>query len=245
MSGRLWMLVSIHQEKHRGRSPGASCRASVSGLRQVHNGSPKVRSDEPMFKPGWFAGDPDIEDQGGDSGDNKEDKCWCGPALDIDGGSLNFNPSDERIHAYPPYLNVRGPARSRILIKGSTCQCVMQLHAQGLQASRIAARIADKMYAEVYTPAEVCAVIRSCTMLGLTGQSPLANESWENESIEGWWFKEESYCEALRRQIPVDKAICGYDCDDGWWKNRQHERNRDWVRFGDRSIGSESQRRRL
>ncbi|EXJ93362.1 hypothetical protein A1O1_01754 [Capronia coronata CBS 617.96] len=237
MPSRLWTFLSIHQEMIRGRSARPQCGANRKPQREEKQ---KDGPREQVFKPEWFAGNPDIEDEE-DNGDKTRNTCLCEGETDVRTTGINLYQPVEGRRAYPSYLRIYGPGR--MLVKGSTCRYIMELHEQGLQPSRIASKILDMSYAEVYTAAEIRAVIHSCTTLDLNGHSPLATESWEQEPIEGWWFKEESYCEALRRQLPVDKDVCGYDCDEGWWKDRQHEDNRDWVRFGERSIGSHSQRR--
>lgn len=230
----------MYQEKYRGRSPGLKCRVCRSpSVEHVQVNCP----DELVSKPEWFAGNPDIDDkEDNDSHNDKQDKHLCGRGVEVQAKNIDPDHSHAGLQTYPPYLKVNGPGR--MLVKGSTCQFIMQLHEQGLEPSNIAGRIANTV-GGVYKSAEIDDIIRFCAMSDLTGQTPLAAESWENEPIEGWWYNEESYCEALRRQVPVGQDICGYDCDDGWWKDRQHEGNRDWVRFGDKSIGSESQRRRL
>jgi len=41
----------------------------------------------------------------------------------------------------------------------------------------------------------------------------------------------------LRRREPVGPEIAGYDCDQGWWKNKQEAANRDWDIWADMEIG--------
>lgn len=147
-----------------------------------------------------------------------------------------------KVQAYPSYLKV--PTRQILLVKGSTCQLVMKLVEEGVSFVNISRKLARKTRTEYYSADEIEQVVQTCKALLLNGSSPLATVGWENEPIEGWWFMEDGYCEALRRQMPVSEEICGYACNDGWWKDRQKAECRDWARFGERSIGPESRRRR-
>ncbi|KAL6251568.1 hypothetical protein RBB50_001777 [Rhinocladiella similis] len=147
-----------------------------------------------------------------------------------------------KIQAYPSYLKI--PNRQQLLVKGSTCQLIMKLVDEGVSSAEISRKIARKTKTEYYSAGEIEQLVQTCNELLLNGSSPLATADWENEPIEGWWFMEEGHCEALRRQMPVSEEVCGYDCNNGWWKHRQKQEFRDWDRFGDRSIGPESKRRR-
>lgn len=149
---------------------------------------------------------------------------------------------DIGLKAYPPYLRTSSPPW--LLVKGSTCKLIMQLHESALRARKLARSLARQAKTETYSPAEIDLIIQTCTSLGLTGSSPLATEDWENEPIEGWWFKEDCHCEALRRQVPVSEDVAGYDCNNGWWRDKQNEEYRDWERWAESSIGPESRRRR-
>lgn len=149
---------------------------------------------------------------------------------------------DMRPNAYPPYLRTSFPPW--LLVKGSTCKLIMQLHESALRGRKLARSLARKAKTENYSPAEIDLIIQTCMSLGLSGSSPLATEDWENEPIEGWWFKEDSYCEALRRQIPVSEEVAGYECNDGWWRDKQNKGFRDWDRWAESSIGPESRRKR-
>ncbi|KAL2423698.1 hypothetical protein ABEF95_005771 [Exophiala dermatitidis] len=225
-------LLSIQQEqRYRGRLRAQNIEHPVEHQDKQNS------SSEYGFEAEWFSGDPDIEERAGnvkeDSGHNTMDMSADRAPMNIQATGHDRKAPVERLCAFPPYLAVK-----RMLVKGSTCRAIMQLHDRGLRASTIAREIKATAFIEKYTPEEVRAIIHCCSDLGLAGQTPLATESWENESIEGWWFEEESYCEALRRQEPVDEDICGYDCNDGWWKDRQDEENRDWDRFGYPSIGA-------
>ncbi|KIW13586.1 hypothetical protein PV08_08775 [Exophiala spinifera] len=148
---------------------------------------------------------------------------------------------DSKVQAYPSYLRIHN--EQELLVKGSTCQLVMTLVEEGASSAEISRKIGRKTRTEYYSAREIAQLVQTCEALQLNGSSPLATADWENEPIEGWWFMEEAYCKALRRQKPVSEEICGYACNEGWWKDRQKQEHRDWVRFGDRSIGPEKKRR--
>ena len=190
------------------------------------------------LKPQWFSKNAIVEVEEDKGLIFRTDKEAMAHDLDTRGQKEDIR----KLQAYPPYLELTKP--SGLMIKGSTCKLVMQLHEEDLSASKISRKVARKTKTDYHSANEVGELIQTCTSLGLDGSSPLATEYWENEPIEGWWLKEESYCEDLRRQLPVSEDICGYDCNNGWWKNKQKQEYRDWDRFGDRSIGPESQRRR-
>ncbi|KAJ9504359.1 hypothetical protein H2202_000415 [Exophiala xenobiotica] len=191
------------------------------------------------LKPQWSSKNAIVEVEEEEGLIFRTDKEATGHDLDT-GGQRQAN---RKLKAYPSYLELTKPAG--VMIKGSTCKLVMQMHEEeDLSASRISRKVARKTKTDYYSAAEIEEMIQTCASLGLDGCSPLATEYWENEPIEGWWLKEESYCEDLRRQLPVSEEICGYDCNDGWWRDKQKQEDRDWYRFGDRSIGPESQRRR-
>ncbi|KAK5462670.1 hypothetical protein LTS15_002382 [Exophiala xenobiotica] len=190
------------------------------------------------LKQQWFSKDAIVEVEEEEDLIFRTDKKATGYDLDT-GGQRQAN---RKLQAYPPYLEPTKP--SGVMIKGSTCKLVMQMHEEeDLSASKMSRKVARKTKTDYYSAAEIAEMIQTCASLGLDGCSPLATEYWENEPIEGWWLKEESYCEDLRRQLPVSEDICGYDCNNGWWRDKQKQEYRDWDRFGDRSIGPESQRR--
>ncbi|KIW68059.1 hypothetical protein PV04_04029 [Phialophora macrospora] len=146
-----------------------------------------------------------------------------------------------KVDSYLPYLRISG--REPILVKGSTSKLVMQLLEHHIPIPKIAQKLVKQTGTERYTAVEVQSIINTCSLLGLESDSPSATESWENESIEGWWLKEDSYCENLRREQPVNEDECGYDCDNGWWRGRQSAKHRDWDRWACCSIGPEDWRR--
>ncbi|KAI1615363.1 hypothetical protein EDD36DRAFT_462879 [Exophiala viscosa] len=158
---------------------------------------------------------------------------------------------DIKMDAYPPYLVTSSPPG--LLVKGSTCKLIMQLHEATVRTKKIpkhhethaadlAKSLSRKAKTERYTPAEINLIIQTCKALRLDGLSPLATEAWENEPIEGWWYKEDSYCGSLSRQTPVSEEVAGYDCNDGWWRDKQNEKYRDWERWGESSIGPKHRR---
>lgn len=223
----------------RGRSLGPKCRSSTTmPTAQTRSTQEDIAGSETRLKDEWFAGALDSEELDNTSNNT----CTCGKSIVKEVGLPSDSPNI-KLSAYPPSVIVSGI--DAMLVKGSTCQSVMQLHEQKIPATSIARKVTQNPSIDCYSPLEVEALIKTCTSLGLNGSSSMATKSWENELIEGWWFKEESCCEGLRRQAPVSKEICGYDCDDGWWKKRQHEHHRDWDRWGDRSIGDPSQRSKI
>jgi hypothetical protein len=167
--------------------------------------------------------------------------CSCGYKFEIGGVDPGRTPVSMKVGSYPPYLRI--PGREPILVKGSTSRLIMQLLEHDIPIPKIAAKLAKQAPTERYTSIEVRSIIHTCSVLGLEGDSPSATESWENEAIEGWWLKEDSYCENLRREQPVNEKECGYDCDNGWWKARQNAKHRDWERWACCSIGPEHWRR--
>ncbi|EXJ61024.1 hypothetical protein A1O7_05177 [Cladophialophora yegresii CBS 114405] len=177
---------------------------------------------------------------GGKNEGNDVGVCCCGYKIENEGDTRQASISI-RIDSYPPYLGTF--AREPILVKGSTSRRIMQLLELDVPIPKIAQKLAKRNSAERYTTIEVQSVIHTCSLLGLKGDSPYATESWENESIEGWWLKEDSYCESLLREQPITEKDCGYDCDDGWWKGRQCAGHRDWNRWACCSIGPEERRR--
>ncbi|EXJ69654.1 uncharacterized protein A1O5_06725 [Cladophialophora psammophila CBS 110553] len=227
-------LFLTREEILRGRTQIPKCLAGQP-LSREQGGKAKAELDVTryIFDEEWFAGNLDVEK---DKGDNRT-KCLCGEKIKRQQSRYTLRSEDMKMDAYPPYLKVSGA--ETILVKGSTSQFIMQLHEGALSADNIAHMLATQFQTENYSPAEVESIIQRCTRLGLNSRSPSAAQSWENEPIEGWWYKEDGYCEVLRRQRPVGQDICGYDCEDGWWRDRQSEEHRDWERWGCREIGQE------
>jgi hypothetical protein len=183
-------------------------------------------NDTPIFKPEWFNGDPDIEI------DAEEDHYMLGrKGMD----------KPQKMVAYPPYIRVSDQSSNTSnLVKGSLCRYILLLHSKNLTPAQIAEKLGASEALGQYSAEEIQAIIRMCELSGLDSKSPSTTESWENASIEGWW--EESHCEGLRRCQPVGPEVTGYDCDQGWWVNRQNEENRNWPRWSSREIGPRSRR---
>lgn len=183
--------------------------------------------ETPIFKPEWFSGDPDIE-----TGENEDQKVL---------GGQEVEETLERPDHYLPYVPVadQHPYPS-LLVKGSICRYIMLLHSKSLTSIQISKKLGSSEVLGQYSVREVEEIIEVCEFLGLDGKAPLGTEleDWENASIEGWW--EESYCEELRRCEPIGPEIAGYDCDQGWWMNKQDAANRDWDRWREVEIGSQS-----
>jgi predicted nucleic acid-binding Zn ribbon protein len=239
---------SMDEQEFRGRSSVERCVLRGPVLYSDREGSiirerQASASEKELFEPRWFAvGDSSTEGEGEYQDEDQDDNtqtCPCkGPSK-----TAVSDPVDVKLSAYPPYLKAAGSLALGMMVKGSTCQYVMQLHEEGCSARKIAWKIARRVRTEMYSPDDIQAIIQSCVSSGLDGRSPLATAGWEREPIEGWWIKEESHCEALRKTIPVSEDVCGYACNEGWWKERQSEQNRDWEQFGERSIGSPSRKR--
>jgi hypothetical protein len=182
-----------------------------------------VACETPVFHEKWFTGDVDFDE--GDVAEN-------------DLGKKLPPPQHHKSEAYPLYLKVGGIGNlhGEGLVKGSLCQAIMKLYEQGLSAGRTSRGIGSKDTGW-YSFSDIENIIKACKEDGLHGKTPLATQGWENEPIEGWWLKEEGYCESLRRQLPVSKEVCGYDCDNGFWTKMESQNNRDWDRWGEREIG--------
>ncbi len=198
----------------------------------------KLDTGSYVFEEEWFAGDLDIHIQ---KEVNKVPRCSCRQTSKLSDQCSGRDPVIMKTNTYPPYLEISDS--EVILVKGSTSRLVMRLLENDIPITRIARQLTKQHRTERYSIGEVRSIIRTCSLLGLNGASPSATESWENETIEGWWLKEESFCEILRRGQPVNEQVCGYDCDSGWWNNRQGARCRDWERWPCRSIGPEERRR--
>ena len=185
----------------------------------------RLNTNPRSFKDEWFAGIPDIEEDREDS----DAKCPCGRTIEPERSEQRLIPVSMKMKSFPPYLKI--PSIDDILVKGSTCQTTMQLYENDMPITNIAWSLSRRSPAERYSRVEIESIIRTCASLGLCGESQFATDGWENEPIEGWWFKEDSYCEALRREQPIGRDVCGYDCDDGWWKKKQSGQGRDWNRW--------------
>lgn len=217
------------EERPRGRSNRPRRRTMIEltpstagNLREEHHHT----TDTPIFKPEWFNGDPDIEIDG------EDDHYFLGrKSMD----------KPQKMLAYPPYIRVSDQhSNTPNLVKGSVCRYILVLHSKNLKPAQIAEKLGRSEVLGQYSSDETQAIIRICELSGLDSNSPLATESWETAFIEGWW--EESYCEGLRRCQPVGPEITGYDCNQGWWVNRQNAANRNWVRWSGRHIGPRPRR---
>jgi hypothetical protein len=197
----------------------------------------RCAEEHQILKKEWFSRNIDLEDDEG----QKAATCACGYTVDVEGNSSQSTVTPMLLEFYPPYLKVSGG--QSILVKGTTSRLVMQLFEGDVLSFKIPSRLAKLRPTEKYSAAEVRSIIRTCSMYGLTGRTLFATESWENASIEGWWLKENGYCETFRREQPVGEDITGYDSENGWWKDRQCAKHRDWSRWGYRSIGPECWRR--
>ncbi|KAJ9604553.1 hypothetical protein H2200_010666 [Cladophialophora chaetospira] len=223
----------------RGRLRTTKCLFSKSAPARTYMTSyeePNKRLE--AFEKEWFAGNLSM-DSIYEMGTTV--RCSCGTRTNLAALQPRRAPTELKSTSYPPYLLV-GDGEA-ILVKGSTSQLIMRLLEDGIPVAKIARKLAKKLPTERYSTGEVQSIIRTCALLGLNGQSPFATASWENEAIEGWWLKEDSYCEALRREQPVNEEVCGYNCEDGWWTGKQCAKHRDWERWPCRSIGPENWRR--
>ena len=191
-----------------------------------------------VFKKEWFAGNLEIDVD--DEGDNRA-ACSCGQTIKFDNSISEALPISMKINSFPPYLCISDGEAT--LVKGATGRRIMQFHEGDVLTSKIAPRLAKQRPTEKYSSFEVLSIIRTYSSYGLTGETPLATESWEREPIEGWWLKEDSFCETSRREEPVGEDVTGYDSDLGWWRNKQSAKRRDWSRWGLRSVGPECWRR--
>lgn len=215
-------------ERPRGRSNRPRRRPTIEltpfgsgNLREAHPHT----DNTPIFKPEWFNGDPDIEIVA------EEDHYV------LRGGTAK----PQKLLAYPAYIQVSDRhSNTSNLVKGSICRYTMVLHSKNLTPAQISKKLGASEALGQYSSEEIQAIITLCESSGLDSKSPSATESWENASIEGWW--EESHCEGLRRCQPVGPEITGYDCDQGWWVNRQDAANRNWARFSSRDIGPRPRR---
>ena len=220
-------------------SRGRVRRAKCLFGRMVPVRTQEIRSEElEVIEEECFVADLEMDSK---SEMNTPTQCSCGhitkPTVP---GSENVSVSLEKT-PFPPYLMVC--SGESILVKGSTSQLIMQFLGENIPIAKIPRKLSKKLPTERYSTGEVQSVIRTCALRGLDGESPLATENWENEAIEGWWLKEDSYCEALRREQPVNEEVCGYKCEDGWWTGRERANHRDWDRWPCRSIGPENWRR--
>ena len=223
----------------RGRTRTTKCLFSKALTTKNQGELIEEFNKEPQtLKKEWFTGHLDIEEQ------NEADdtmKCSCGQKNKLTNRSAGTTSIGTKLSSYPAYLIIRGT--EAILVKGTTGQLVMQLYEEDVVISKIARKLAKQQAGERYSTDEVRTIIRTCSLHGLTGQTPVAAKSWENEPIEGWWLKDDSHCEVLRREQPVGKGVTGYDSEAGWWRYKQCAKHRDWSRWGYRSIGPEDWRR--
>ncbi|KAJ4511029.1 hypothetical protein HRR78_005191 [Exophiala dermatitidis] len=141
-------LLSIQQEqRYRGRLRAQNIEHPVEHQDKQNS------SSEYGFEAEWFSGDPDIEERAGnvkeDSGHNTMDMSADRAPMNIQATGHDRKAPVERLCAFPPYLAVK-----RMLVKGSTCRAIMQLHDRGLRASTIAREIKATAFIEKYTPEE-------------------------------------------------------------------------------------------
>jgi hypothetical protein len=167
--------------------------------------------------------------------------CSCKRSVKLDAKPIIVPNVSTESPAYPPYLRLI--AREAILVKGTTCRFVMRALEDNVTLLGITTLLAKQLPSERYTSHELRSIVQTCLRYGLHGESPYATASWENEPIEGWWIKENSYCETLRREQPIGEDVCGYKCDGGWWKGRQSGSNRAWSIWGYRSVGPRVRRK--
>jgi len=125
---------------------------------------------------------------------------------------------------YPSYLQVPDIHVSPYteLVKGTTCKLIMTFFSEGHSIRYIAELVRSQLRRDgveerPYDTDDVKIIVQACKRLGFGSQTPLACD-FESDAIEGWWLKEDSYCEQLRRQEPISKDVCG---TDGWWSKRE------------------------
>jgi hypothetical protein len=214
--------ISEEVECLRGRSTHIKCHFSSGANHASHKS--KLNNGSRVFMEEWFSGLANIEEE-----DGKHQICACGYVSDTDtkDASALFNNGSGVI---PTYLHI---PMNGLLVKGSTCQIIMACAQDQLPPSRIGRRIAKVQPNDRYSTIEIRGILETCKVLELNSKSPLFTQDWENESIEGWWLKEEGYCATIERVKPIDETICGYACNNGWWKNRKSDAAaRDWDRWG-------------
>lgn len=196
-----------------------------------------------------------VRDRFADNLDEEEETRWtqdgncrCGQSITVNERTesasgcdpVSTNPNSDSI-SYPPYLRVS--RCGDILVKGSTSRLVMRMHEQHASPPKIAKTLVKLYPTERYNAGEIQSIIHTCSALELEGYSPAVADAWDNEPIEGWWMKEDGYCERLARAEPIDEDDSGYDCTNGWWKHRESAKERDWSIWGPREIGPEAWRR--
>jgi hypothetical protein len=172
----------------------------------------------------WFFGLADSEEE-----DGKHQICACGYVSnsDIKDGPTLCNKISG---GFPTYLHI--PANG-LLVKGSTCRIIMECANEQLSLSRIFRRIAKTQPNDRYSTIEIRAILETCKTLELDATSASIAHTWQDEPIEGWWLKEKGYCATVEPIKPIDEMICGYACNNGWWRDRKLDAAaRDWERWG-------------